>query len=217
MEYSVVEVADADKRSEAAWEDLLVSHVLKHVQVLAPQRGTELILQIMKGRAWMAERIGRLGLKNFVMPKFGIVVSTSRPEWEENKRLSYVDTENEMFLHAVQFALETLLPPNFRYNNVSRREKKIFMRATLDEYYFLGGVHETDHARYTQQNDPECKRGDRLDPTEVGLVAYDAQPHEFEAMQAELEAAIGCNLHPEIVFFMGKRIEMARVFQQKHS
>jgi hypothetical protein len=84
--------------------------------------------------------------------------------------------------------------------------------AVHDEFWYLDGVEEADHARFRQLlGKPNTKfLGD------TNTAAYDAQQHEFEALFARLEAAKERGVPPISIVAIETRIRLATLWRQKY-
>lgn len=84
--------------------------------------------------------------------------------------------------------------------------------AVHDEFWYLDGVEEADHARFRQMNGRKFVKfqGD------TNSAAYDAQQHEFEALFARLQAAQEKRM-PEIsILAIETRIRLARLWREQN-
>lgn len=81
--------------------------------------------------------------------------------------------------------------------------------AVYDEFWFLGGVEEADHARFRQlHGKPEKSSAGISD-----LVEYDAQQHEYEALFTRLRAATARKVPAISIAAIETRIRLAQLWR----
>lgn len=87
-----------------------------------------------------------------------------------------------------------------------KKGKQLIYRGSIDNYFILAGVEEASHVRYEEQNSMSAG----LDPMNTSLTQYDAQPHEFFALQQKLEIAERLMMDSQTVEVLRSRIYNAR-------
>jgi len=107
-----------------------------------------------------------------------------------------------------------LLVEQLKGNGNWIEEKKggqFIYKGNIDNYFILAGVEEASHVKYEEQ-DP---MGAGLHPKTTSLAEYDAQPHEYIALQQKLEVAERLMMHADTIDVIRLRIENARQSSSK--
>ena len=165
-----------------------------------PQQAVGLMMQLVKGMEWV-----RGAVKNelvFTMPSLHL--ADGSPELAHYKPVANAIFANRSGLEKMsKFKKSDML--------LEKRGQSFGYQAVADDKYFLMGIEEADHARFHQQYGATEHP---LDPDTVGVEAYDAQPHEYEALVKQYEAACSLDMSKSIIRVLEMRICAAELVRE---
>lgn len=202
--YTWATIDQPEKLSEDAWMRILIAK--QHPGNV--WRSAHILTRVIQGMEWMRAKIVKERMAEFVMPKFNLLRDCSDPN-VKIEPLFFAPDQNAIFLHNERLAQGSFFPQEHLVQMAN--QFGVSFRGTVDDYYLLSGVHETDHAWYTQTH--EDVKG--LSSAVVSTTEYDAQPHEYSALSAELQAAEAFGIPELTKDLLRVRLQAARLFQQK--
>ncbi len=173
-----------------------------------PVHGAKLLRRLIEGKEWVRKKYRHLfsGVKS---PDIALsVIEHAEPD-EFLPLLGYLDGENVILLYVNDFAKDILEDPDALLEPMGPADDVPDHHGTMSDFYFLGGVEETDHRRY------EIVHGItphlRLDQ-DISGAEYDAQPHELEALRLKLQAAEELGMPAVTRQVLAQRIKLAELF-----
>jgi hypothetical protein len=106
-------------------------------------------------------------------------------------------------------------PENLVTTYLKGNSKKVGFKGRIDEYFELCGVEEMDHADYHQTNNvnPETI----LNPNTTSPFEYDAQPHEYRALEAKLAYARTRGMTSETIALLEKQYRKVTDYRNEHN
>lgn len=196
-----LQIHDYRNRGVVQWQALLASISKYKGEVI---RSAELLKNLVEGIEWVREQIAKEKIMEFSMPDLYIVTGHDDPTYKATARLWQARGMNTVFAELEYLITDSQFDKNILLEDKSS-EDYILFKGFIDDLYFLGGVEEADHARFDQVHSHENLPIPIRAPIATGPV-YAAQQHEFEALLAQLKAAIDRRMPEPTIRILKQRI-----------
>ena len=174
-----------------------------------PKRSAQLVRQFLSGIEWVRDELARKGIL-YSMPEIHFLKGYKETDYKIDARAFYDEEDGRIFIDSVQLADASIISFDQIIHEVNEKMERLFC-GTIYDLYFLTGVHEADHERFSKQHGSHSS----LSSDEVDTQTYDAQQHEIEALELEIKAAIEKKLPAVTIFVLQKRINIVRLMQDK--
>lgn len=166
------------------------------------EQSAKLLKSVAMGMKWIREGLKKKGILDF-NPTLRVFVPQRNGV---DPQANFFHQNGDVFVDARTLSQLSLSPSDFvRWKDSDGNAIDMHVM----EYMMLGGVEETDHARFDQQHPGHFAKNPSLDPAHVSPAQYDAQDHEFEALEKKIDAAESLRFPEEIVDGLRRQLQAA--------